>query len=96
MKVDAKNLLAHGNVKKISGANFLENSDGSRQVKSLCRSTTEGTNLRGTEPLGGYWRRGAESNRRIKVLQTSPLPLGYRALFLRKNPQLYVIVTAWG
>jgi hypothetical protein len=30
------------------------------------------------------WRRGAESNRRIKVLQTSPLPLGYRARF----PQL--------
>jgi hypothetical protein len=27
------------------------------------------------------WRRGSESNRRIKVLQTSPLPLGYRALF---------------
>ena len=26
------------------------------------------------------WRRGSESNRRIKVLQTSPLPLGYRAL----------------
>ena len=26
------------------------------------------------------WRRGPESNRRIKVLQTSPLPLGYRAL----------------
>ena len=25
------------------------------------------------------WRRGAESNRRIKVLQTSALPLGYRA-----------------
>src|ERR1700757_1545888 len=25
------------------------------------------------------WRRGSESNRRIKVLQTSPLPLGYRA-----------------
>ena len=29
------------------------------------------------------WRRGSESNRRIKVLQTSPLPLGYRALKLR-------------
>ena len=28
------------------------------------------------------WRRGSESNRRIKVLQTSPLPLGYRAPFL--------------
>jgi hypothetical protein len=26
------------------------------------------------------WRRGPGSNRRIKVLQTSPLPLGYRAL----------------
>src|SRR5450432_2934898 len=26
------------------------------------------------------WRRGSESNRRIKVLQTSPLPLGYRAV----------------
>jgi hypothetical protein len=26
-----------------------------------------------------YWRRGWESNPRIKVLQTSPLPLGYRA-----------------
>jgi hypothetical protein len=28
------------------------------------------------------WRRGSESNRRIKVLQTSPLPLGYRALLV--------------
>jgi hypothetical protein len=28
---------------------------------------------------GKDWRRGSESNRRIKVLQTSPLPLGYRA-----------------
>ena len=26
------------------------------------------------------WRRGSESNRRIKVLQTLALPLGYRAL----------------
>jgi hypothetical protein len=29
---------------------------------------------------GKRWRRGSESNRRIKVLQTSPLPLGYRAI----------------
>ena len=28
---------------------------------------------------GFRWRRGWESNPRIKVLQTSPLPLGYRA-----------------
>ena len=27
-----------------------------------------------------FWRRGSESNRRIKVLQTFALPLGYRAL----------------
>ena len=32
------------------------------------------------EYSGIEWRRGSESNRRIKVLQTSPLPLGYRAL----------------
>ena len=30
--------------------------------------------------LRKVWRRGPGSNRRIKVLQTSPLPLGYRAL----------------
>jgi hypothetical protein len=29
-----------------------------------------------------FWRRGWESNPRIKVLQTSPLPLGYRALLI--------------
>ncbi len=28
------------------------------------------------------WRRGSESNRRIKVLQTFALPLGYRAQWL--------------
>ncbi len=39
---------------------------------------------RGTGRKG--WRRGSESNRRIKVLQTSPLPLGYRA------PAAYVSV----
>ena len=30
------------------------------------------------------WRRGWESNPRIKVLQTSPLPLGYRALIFTR------------
>ncbi len=35
---------------------------------------------------GGSWRRGPESNRRIKVLQTSPLPLGYRALKRNSKP----------
>ena len=36
----------------------------------------------------GNWRRGSESNRRIKVLQTSPLPLGYRALTGNLNRRL--------
>jgi hypothetical protein len=31
------------------------------------------------ERKAAFWRRGAESNRRIEVLQTSALPLGYRA-----------------
>ena len=42
--------------------------------------------LGGNQQKGGIkkkcWRRGWESNPRIKVLQTSPLPLGYRALEL--------------
>jgi hypothetical protein len=29
--------------------------------------------------MGEDWRRGPELNRRIEVLQTSALPLGYRA-----------------
>jgi hypothetical protein len=43
-----------------------------------CRS--EVSRVRATEEI---WRRGSESNRRIKVLQTSPLPLGYRALRIK-------------
>src|SRR5664279_4529670 len=39
---------------------------------------------------GKIWRRGWESNPRIKVLQTSPLPLGYRASRMggAKNPRV--------
>ena len=42
------------------------------------------------------WRRGAESNRRIKVLQTSALPLGYRALLneLAGRPRAFVHPTS--
>src|SRR5436305_15084913 len=36
------------------------------------------------------WRRGSESNRRIKVLQTSPLPLGYRASL--KEPRSFAVL----
>src|SRR5262245_30991869 len=32
-----------------------------------------------TQVIDFSWRRGGESNPRIKVLQTSALPLGYRA-----------------
>src|SRR5712692_6107876 len=40
---------------------------------------------------GKDWRRGSESNRRIKVLQTSPLPLGYRALTLNYQRSLEIV-----
>ncbi len=40
----------------------------------------------GMNMLYGGWRRGSESNRRIKVLQTSPLPLGYRAIKIKLAP----------
>ena len=39
------------------------------------------------------WRRGSGSNRRIKVLQTSPLPLGYRALTSKMNHESRLL--AW-
>jgi hypothetical protein len=41
--------------------------------------------FRGEGKLLKEWRRGSESNRRIKVLQTSPLPLGYRAILHNCN-----------
>ena len=34
---------------------------------------------------GSFWRRRPESNRRIKVLQTSALPLGYVAIIRRRK-----------
>ena len=49
------------------------------RVPSNCK--LEGLQVDSTESIyGKVWRRGPGSNRRIKVLQTSPLPLGYRAL----------------
>src|SRR4029077_6568758 len=36
--------------------------------------------------INRMWRRGSESNRRIKVLQTSPLPLRYRAAVPKLAP----------
>jgi uncharacterized protein len=41
-----------------------------------------------TDKLKKSWRRGWESNPRIKVLQTSPLPLGYRASILLSYREL--------
>src|SRR6266851_7028999 len=55
-----------------------------RCAKEVSHSTKPSTEFRENEETsvitqGLEWRRGSESNRRIKVLQTSPLPLGYRA-----------------
>ena len=51
-----------------------ELSGGEQQIELTDQST-----------LRKKWRRGSESNRRIKVLQTSPLPLGYRARLGRNS-----------
>ena len=47
-----------------------------------CGNVKGPTDMEGETDLERFknWRRGPGSNRRIKVLQTSPLPLGYRAL----------------
>ena len=42
------------------------------------------------------WRRGSESNRRIKVLQTSPLPLGYRARSVHSRHSAWVCLEGPG
>jgi hypothetical protein len=47
---------------------------------------------------GFCWRRGWESNPRIKVLQTSPLPLGYRAAifkYIEKIRGLSALIATW-
>ncbi len=48
---------------------------------SFADSLAKSGNVRPENTLSftSFWRRGAGSNRRIKVLQTSALPLGYRA-----------------
>jgi hypothetical protein len=51
-----------------------------RGTRYIFRYTTENPPNWRASNLLKYWRRGSGSNRRIKVLQTSPLPLGYRAL----------------
>jgi integrase len=50
----------------------------SRAIESDPGLDPKQLNSEGNKPK--VWRRGPGSNRRIKVLQTSPLPLGYRAL----------------
>jgi hypothetical protein len=53
---------------------FAAGNDFSFEEKRFEHQTGELANLDGVS-----WRRGWESNPRMKVLQTSPLPLGYRA-----------------
>ena len=57
-----------------------------RGTRYIFRYTTENPPNWRASNLLKYWRRGSGSNRRIKVLQTSPLPLGYRALFPTHQP----------
>ncbi len=57
----------------------MDYSDQSESLKKLQTNRTAGDGSYVLTNDRGDWRRGGESNSRIKVLQTSPLPLGYRA-----------------
>ncbi len=60
---------------------FVVSGNGRGKVRELDLPVKRGL-LRTFFSEGEYqllWRRGWESNPRMKVLQTSPLPLGYRA-----------------
>src|SRR5262249_54460478 len=93
MRVQQRRLLAQVQPSRlgrpwVAGVNGLEARVGI-ELEPICRrerkrepageipSAVEGPQFQ--QVLWVNWRRGSESNRRIKVLQTSPLPLGYRA-----------------
>src|SRR2546423_1534601 len=38
---------------------------------------------------GGHWRRRSESNRRVGVLQTPALPLGYVAVLMKRSDPIH-------
>ncbi len=64
-----------------------------RDGSTLAKSRAPARDLAHLQPEKN-WRRGWESNPRVKVLQTSPLPLGYRAyclyriVFRGQNPEV--------
>ena len=72
---------------------------GSGERRTNCRGSCLGCLVNWQPSFGKFtfrgknWRRGSELNRRIEVLQTSALPLGYRALrregwtLQEKNPR---------
>src|SRR5262245_48727047 len=60
--------------------------DHGRSLKKNQELEKEGD--RGSRSVQEFWRRGWESNPRIKVLQTSPLPLGYRAIHCKLYPKI--------
>src|ERR1051326_9339540 len=53
------------------------------------------TALRIGRQNSGFWRRRPESNRRMKVLQTSALPLGYVALLPKYGGGASVVNALW-
>src|SRR2546429_1093688 len=82
--------LAGGNLKpRTFTARFLENKSlGPAMVgKPTCDFGFEvyGHHGRGNTDFQGAWRRGSESNRRIRLLQSPALPLGYPARSLTQD-----------
>ena len=62
---------------KNADPSLIQHSPVIRRIPRQLAATISKTQV--SEITGFCWRRGAGSNRRIKVLQTSALPLGYRA-----------------
>ncbi len=61
---------------------------GSKRKSHQCQGPVGVAMVKKSETERKGWRRGWESNPRIKVLQTSPLPLGYRALSSKLSPHV--------
>ena len=57
----------------------------SNKKRWTCESPGDKAEQGKPKVIENRWRRGAGSNRRIKVLQTSALPLGYRALKVNRS-----------
>jgi hypothetical protein len=79
--------------RKLAIESMLREKHGCPQVPTTLATGAAARSLTIELSVEKDWRRGSGSNRRIKVLQTSPLPLGYRALTSKMNHESRLL--AW-